>query len=456
MRVDEEVRSIVFRKTNSVNVDNRFEIRGTEVPQRVVALNQQGGNRNLLATFGYLILTAVWSNFFGIRLNWICQEEVENRKCIQMASQSASAYQPSSSTGPAQSLDFGSIRSLVEYRFTIHDAYVDVSGISTFIVQPEPVKEKFLELLMDLAHHNLTARVRKVSDKLVISIFPKPSLGKPRKLTNLILFIATVATVSLASYVLIYEVDPRLTDALFATSDLRSQVFVLALSILGIVVLHEMGHVLAVRHHKMDATLPYFVPAPPPYFPFGTFGAVISLRGPPANRDQLFDLGFSGPIAGFLATIGVAMFAFMTAPLITEQKAAELMAANLLSVRPWPYTPLLFDLLGLLGLRTVPTGHVLVLTQLAFAAEVGALITFLNILPVWQLDGGHIARATFGDQGHRLAAFVAFGVLLFAGYWGFALMLILFMFWSRRPLKGVEPLDDVSPLSNNKRASCRD
>ena len=87
-------------------------------------------------------------------------------------------------------------------------------------------------------------------------------------------------------------------------------------------VLHEIGHVLAVRHHKMDATLPYFVPAPPP-FPFGTFGAVISLRGPPANRDQLFDLGLSGPIAGFLVTIAVAVLAFLIAPLIPEQDAAQ-------------------------------------------------------------------------------------------------------------------------------------
>jgi len=92
------------------------------------------------------------------------------------------------------------------------------------------------------------------------------------------------------------------------------------------------------------------------------------------------------------------------------------------------------------------------LTQVAFAAEVGALITFLNILPVWQLDGGHIARATFGSQGHRFTALVGFGVLFLAGYWGFALLLLVFMFISRRPLEGVEPLDDVSPLSNTRKA----
>jgi membrane-associated protease RseP (regulator of RpoE activity) len=340
---------------------------------------------------------------------------------------------------------------MLEYRFTVLDAYVDVNSLPTFIVAREPIKQKFIELIRDLSNHNLSAKVCQVSDKLVISIFPKPVLGKPRKLINAALFIATIGTVGLASYSFIFNVDPRLTAALFSKSSLWSQVVILAISILGIVGIHEMGHVIAARHHKMDATLPYFVPAPPP-FPFGTFGAVISLRGPPCNRDQLFDLGFSGPFAGFIATITVALFAYFTAPIITEQQAEVLLKANLLAPSPWPYVPLLLDLLERFSLRTIPDGHVLVFTQIALAAEIGALITFLNILPIWQLDGGHLARATLGDKGHKVAALAGFGVLALAGYWGFALMLIVFVLMSRRPLEGVEPLDDVSPLSLSRRA----
>lgn len=351
---------------------------------------------------------------------------------------------------PTFTLDFGSIRSMVEYRFTLLDAYVDVNGLPTFVTAQEPVKEKFQDLLRDLANHGLSAKIRKVSEKLVISIFPKPNLGRPRKLINLLLFIATIVTVGLASYSLIFDVDPRLTSALFQTSNLTSQVIILGVSILGIVGIHEMGHVFANRYHRMDATLPYFVPAPPP-FPFGTFGAVISLRGPPGNRDQLFDLGFSGPVAGFLATVVVAFVAFLTAPLITEQQATQLVAAGLLSTKGWPNTPLFLELIGELGLRAVPPGYVLVLTQVAFAAEVGALITFLNILPVWQLDGGHISRAAFGERGHKLTALIGFAILLLARYWGFAILLLVFMLASRRPLQGVEPLDDVSPLSKSRK-----
>jgi membrane-associated protease RseP (regulator of RpoE activity) len=362
-----------------------------------------------------------------------------------------SSSQSSALSVPVYPLDFGSLKSLIEYRFNLLDSYVDVSGTPVFLVAREPIKEKFQELLRDLSNHGLAGRIRRVGDKLAITVFPKPNLGQPRKMVNLVLFIATVGTVALASYLLVFDVDPRLALALYASSNLAAQVFVLAASILGIVVLHEMGHVMAVRHHKMDATLPYFVPAPPP-FPFGTFGAVISLRGPPGNRDQLFDLGFSGPIAGFMTAIGVAVLAYLTAPLIAESQATQLVAENLLSSRPWPYMPLFLELLGSLNLRSVPAGYVLVLNQVAFAAEVGALITFLNILPVWQLDGGHIARAVLGSQGHKITAFIAFGVLVAAGYWGFALLLIVFMIASRRPLEGLEPLDDVSPLSRSRKA----
>jgi membrane-associated protease RseP (regulator of RpoE activity) len=165
----------------------------------------------------------------------------------------------------------------------------------------------------------------------------------------------------------------------------------------------------------------------------------------------LFDLGFSGPLAGFLATIVVALAAFLTAPLITEQQATQLAAAGLLSTQGWPNTPLFLELIGQLGLRTVPPSYVLVLTQVAFAAEIGALITFLNLLPVWQLDGGHISRATFGERGHKFMALIGFAILLLARYWGFAILLLVFMFASRRPLEGVVPLDDVSPLSNSRR-----
>ncbi len=353
-------------------------------------------------------------------------------------------------TVPAFPIDFGSMRSMIEYRFTLLDAYVDVNALPTFVVAQGPMKEKFQELLRDLANHGLIAKIQMVSDKLVISVVPKPHLGRPRRLINLALFLATLVTVSIASFLYTqgFFANPRLAAALFHNSNFGIQVLVLAVSIIGIVGIHETGHVIAARHHKMDATLPYFVPAPPPV---GTFGAVISLRSPPGNRDQLFDLGFSGPLAGFLALIVVALFALASAPAITMEQANALFAAKLLTTMNWPYEPYLLEALGQVGLGNPPSGYVSVLTGVVFAVQIGSLITFLNLLPVWQLDGGHITRATLGKHGHRIGALAAFAVLVLANYWGFAIMLLVFMFLSKRPLEGLEPLDDISPLSNSRK-----
>ena len=349
---------------------------------------------------------------------------------------------------PIFSIDFGSLRNMVEYRFTLLDAYSDVNGLPTFVVADEPVKAKFRELLGDLSNHNLMAKIRRVSNKLVISVFPKPKLGRPRKTINLLLFLATVISVGVASYLSIFTLDPRLASFMFENLSASDQMVALAAGILSIIGLHELGHVVAVRHHKMDATLPYFVPGPPP---FGTFGALISLRGPPANRDQLFDLGFSGPVTGFIVMVFVAVVAILISPTITSQRATQLFANKLLQSGSWPNVPYFLDLLAQSGLRIIPPGQTLVWSQVVFAAEIGALVTFLNLLPVWQLDGGHIVRATLGDKGHKVTAFIAFAVLVLAGYWAFALLLLAFMLLSRRPLQGLEPLDDISPLSGSRK-----
>ena len=359
--------------------------------------------------------------------------------------------QPAPATAPAEPafpIDFGSLRNMVEYRFTVLDGYVDIRGLPTFVVANEAMKSKFRELLRDLANHNLAAKIQRVSDKLVISIFARPRLGQPRRTINLLLFLASVVTVSYASYFLIFGVDPRLASFMYSSLSASGQLVALAAGILSIIGLHEFGHVAAVRHHKMDSTLPYFIPGPPP---FGTFGAVISLRAPPANRDQLFDLGFSGPITGFIVMVVVAIVAILTSPIISAQQTTQLIAAKLLQNGSWPNEPYLLDLLAQSGVRAIPAGQTLVWSQVMWAAYIGSLVTFLNLLPVWQLDGGHIVRATLGEKGHKASAIIAFGLLAVAGYWAFAILLLILMFLSRRPLQGLEPLDDISPLSNSRK-----
>jgi membrane-associated protease RseP (regulator of RpoE activity) len=227
-----------------------------------------------------------------------------------------------------------------------------------------------------------------------------------------------------------------------------------AIGLLAIIGLHEFGHKAATNYHRMDASFPYFIPGPPP---IGTFGALISLKSPPANRDQLFDLGLSGPAVGFLVTIVVALVGMLFGPPMTQAKldqvamwnancTAQLGASACLASISFPAYPLLLVFLSNLATQLNP--NVFFNGQLLFAAQIGALLTFLNVIPAWQLDGGHISRAVFGPRVHRFATLIGLGILLWTKFYAFALLVLVMMSLSGRGLGGVEPLDDVSPISN--------
>jgi membrane-associated protease RseP (regulator of RpoE activity) len=343
--------------------------------------------------------------------------------------------------------DLAELRRIVQLRFNVTDAYVDQHGIPSFRADREAVKDKFQALIADLKPLQLSASVRSDSDRLLIRIFQRIQVRRSNPLINAVLMVATIGTILFASYSMTYSMNPQVLTTVFGHLNLNVQVVMFAASIFGIIALHESGHKLAAWNHRMDSTLPYFIPGPPP---FGTFGAVISLKSPPANRDQLFDLGFSGPAVGFIVTIVVAIISILTAPLVPEVQVERLVSQGLLAVETWPNTPLLMILLSYLDIRAVAPGQTIVLTQVAFAAEIGALITFLNIIPAWQLDGGHIMRAALGPRGHRVATGIGLAVLALAGYWPFA-MLVLIMMFTRGGLAGVEPLDDVSSLSKGRK-----
>jgi membrane-associated protease RseP (regulator of RpoE activity) len=165
------------------------------------------------------------------------------------------------------------------------------------------------------------------------------------------------------------------------------------MTVLGI---HEFGHYLAARRYRVQATLPYFIPVPPAaIFPFGTFGAFIQLRSPIPNRTALFDVGIAGPLSGFVATIPVLLWGLANSEVvdITEQSGI----LNFDSFRPT--ASLLIALLSKLALGSALTiDHALKLHPVAIAGCLGLIITALNLMPVGQLDGGHIVHAMFGQR----------------------------------------------------------
>ncbi len=350
-----------------------------------------------------------------------------------------------------------SIKTMVATEFHIADAFLDPYGIPTVQVTREPAKEKFQRLLDQLRQQGLIAAIRGPrgsGDVLTIKIFQKPTPKPPRRMINLVLFLATILTVFVAGYLLwLAQLQQGFIQTIVPNSNIYLEAIAFVAGLVAIIGLHEFGHKAAARHHKMDATLPYFVPGPPP---IGTFGAVISLRSPPANRDQLFDLGLSGPLVGFVVTIVViilsVVFGIYLSPAQFQQ--AQQYGASSTDWSAWPFQqPALAIIVSSLAtnLRSETGGAILFDPQLSFAAQIGALLTFLNLVPMWQLDGGHISRSVFGEGGHRTATVIGLLILIGARYYPFAFLVLAFMLFSRRGFAGVEPLDDVSPVSNSRK-----
>lgn len=210
-----------------------------------------------------------------------------------------------------------------------------------------------------------------------------------------------------------------------------------AASLMSILLSHEMGHYLACRYYGVDATLPYFIPAPP-LFLAGTFGAFIKIRSPIPSRRALFDIGLAGPLAGFVVAVPLAVIGVRTiGPPVIEGSGIIF------------NDPLLFRLIArIFRINLDPHSTI---NPYYMAAWIGLLVTSLNLMPVGQLDGGHGTLAVFGEQVHRIVgklAFVSAGILAILGFWwysspsGFLYTILLgIMLRVRHPQPGVmEPL----------------
>lgn len=180
-----------------------------------------------------------------------------------------------------------------------------------------------------------------------------------------------------------------------------------AAGILGILGTHEMGHYLACRRYGIDATPPYFLPSPPGML-FGTFGAFIRIRAPITDRKALFDIGVAGPLAGFAVAVPVMLLGVMM-----SEWRPDIPSASGLYLGDCLFTKFLTA--WVVAPPPEPAGYVFTFGSVAMAGWVGFLATALNLLPVGQLDGGHIAYAVSGRL-HTivsrlcLAAFVILGL----------------------------------------------
>jgi membrane-associated protease RseP (regulator of RpoE activity) len=203
-----------------------------------------------------------------------------------------------------------------------------------------------------------------------------------------------------------------------------------AITLLTILFFHEMGHYLTARYYGMDVSLPYFLPAPPPLM-IGTFGAFIRMRSPARNRRALLYVGAAGPIAGFCVALPAIVYAYTTASVVPVTPSfGSLSLAE----------PLLLQLIGRAILGPIQEGYAIHLSSVGLAAWFGIFVTGLNLLPMGQLDGGHILYAILGPYA-RYVSWAVVCMLLVLGFFflGWFLWAVLGWFTSRRPQVVLDP-----------------
>ena len=267
---------------------------------------------------------------------------------------------------------------------------------------------------------------------------PKPP--RRRAWVNALLFVATVATTTLFGS-LHYEGFVSDFDGVAQSPVLLWHGLWYSVTILAILGAHEFGHYFACRYYRVDASLPYFLPAP---FLTGTLGAFIRIRQPIPTKRMLFDIGVAGPIAGFVVAV-----------------PALFVGLSLSRVLPLPEDfvglslgePLLFRFAAWSIWGSAPDGFSLNLLPVAFAAWFGLLATALNLFPIGQLDGGHISYAALGGRSTLVTVTAALSVVLLTFQssswiaWAVLMVVMLVAFGPRHP----RTLDHHVPLDDNRR-----
>ena len=265
-----------------------------------------------------------------------------------------------------------------------------------------------------------------IDDKVILRI---PSI--PR--IHLVLFFLTVFTTLLAGALM--EGAKILENPLELFKGIP-----FSFTLMFILGTHEFGHYYYAQKHKVDATLPYFIPAPPFLFLIGTFGAFIKIKSPIYRKDALLQIGAAGPIAGFVIAVPALIIGLLLSDVVEKnniQGALILGDSILMKILTWITHPKLMDTQDIM------------LHPIAFAGWIGLLVTMLNLLPIGQLDGGHVAYAMFGKK-QRLIGQIAFIFLIPLSFlsinwliWGL-LLLILMRSVKHPPIQDIHiPLSDT-------------
>ena len=340
-------------------------------------------------------------------------------------------------------LDVELLKREVGQRFPFYDMKYNMNTVAFFCrIDEETLEEKFDLLRRSLSEKGYIPMLRHEKGEHIIYVIRKRK-GKEKPVwINIFLLVATIVTTILTGSILylgdfdIWSI-PNIMDV-FNIENLLSGAVLFAFPLMSILFVHEMGHYFTSKKHGIRASLPFFMPIPPiiPEFNIGTFGALISSSDPMPNKKALFDVGISGPLAGFFVAIPVTIIGITTSEIIPISEIS--------SGEPVLGSSFLFVLLSDLILN-IPKGFTLNMSLIAFAGWVGLLITSINLLPAGQLDGGHIFRAVLGEK-QKYAGWIAVFIMIFTGWLFFAIIIVFMMGMMHPP-----PLNDNTEIDAKRK-----
>ncbi len=283
--------------------------------------------------------------------------------------------------------------------------------VKELIVEPlsNDIEEAFNKVYDELTKYHVIPVLDHTQGLLVLRIIEKPEVFTHRSLLRrylpFILFAATIVTVYLSGLYL----AQGFRELVGFTENVELDAILYTLSLMGVLLVHELGHYITARLSGIPVSLPYFIPAPPASIGLlGTFGAVINMKLPPRTINKLALVGIMGPLTGFVATIPVAIAGISLSAKIPVEKV-HVLPSEIIEIRAIPLVlrVILDNIVG--GNVTVLSHPVLLASYFLF------LITFLNLLPIGQLDGGHVVRALVQPETHRAISISVSALLLVLG-----------------------------------------
>ncbi|MCR6691738.1 MAG: site-2 protease family protein [archaeon YNP-LCB-003-016] len=330
-------------------------------------------------------------------------------------------------------VDVTSIEALVRRFFNVEDFSIQF-GVPTFIISPTPdLKLKFKSLYDCMKGSGYLPILRKHDGKIFLRVFRfEGGFGGSNRIAAIVLFLATLATITYSGYLQVTSLSFDIVDP---KRNVPLNIALYVLCLLAVAGLHEFGHKIASKVHDVETSFPYFIPGPPEIG--GTMGAIIVQRSPMVNRDQLFDVGLSGPLIGFSAAVLVSILGLRLSYIIPKGMIYGVYIP----------VPAIFDFLVQVFRPSDFAKYDLLLHPVAFAGWIGFLVTFINLMPISQLDGGHVSRAIFGEKYYKVIAYIGVLILMFSGFLLMALLALFMQIYRGHP----GPLDDVSPLSFKRR-----